>query len=272
MVDTQQEQVDKVEDDIRYSQAATEIGLEHLQSANQKQKSLGANLVCSPMNGFSSTTAGVASSPSAALAAALPSGISLPSALLMGQTEGSLCGPNAIDSVDDDDILVEDDKSSLISLPRIEETSSVSSNEKDSKSKQRSSPLGPIEFSESEDVSSIPRNRRRRRGHRGSQDSDADTDLNFHCGKLDFPAIPNVLDRVLEGRGDDDNDEEGNPILAEEASVTPSMLKERDFRWSMPFETFHEDMKAVHRDILSLGKDTFRMMTSNEGLCQCSRS
>jgi hypothetical protein len=292
MVDTQQEQVDHVEDDIRYSQAATELGLGHLQSANrQVMQPFGSNMMCAPINGMSSastarevveaTTTTASAMPLVLAAAALPSGggMSLPAAL---QNSGPLCGPlDAVDSEeeeedeDDEDPAADEEKSSLISLPRVDEGSSVSSQEptdKPSKSKQqqlRSSPSGPVEYSESEfdDLSSLPRERRRRRSRRRRRpESDAGLDM-FNCVNLDFPPIPKVL--VERDRVDDD---EGNPRSADDnVSVTPSMFAERDFRWSMPFETLRDDIRAVQKDILGLGKDTFRMMTSDDGLCHCGK-
>lgn len=69
--------------------------------------------------------------------------------------------------------------------------------------------------------------------------------------------IPSDIDRVDE---DDHDIRRGSTDDDAVVSVTPSMLAERDFRWTMPLETFQQGMQEVHNDIVGLGQDTYRLM------------
>jgi cob(I)alamin adenosyltransferase len=41
----------------------------------------------------------------------------------------------------------------------------------------------------------------------------------------------------------------------DEEPVTKSVERQPTFHWTMPLETFHDDMKSVQNDIFSLGND-----------------
>lgn len=46
--------------------------------------------------------------------------------------------------------------------------------------------------------------------------------------------------------------------LLEERTPPPQIVREEDFRWSMPFETMKDDMLEVQKDIVGLGQDIVR--------------
>lgn len=82
----------------------------------------------------------------------------------------------------------------------------------------------------------------------GTEESKANTKQGLHAVRHGFLAgmcVPlNHSDQVLEEKKDGEEPQDGAGFRVDE-----------DFRWSMPFETLGDDMRAVQADVLQFGHD-----------------